>query len=205
MDTKKGDPGVKECNPEYYVNNENNLILNSVFTTACTVRNVNAAVIQSELSLASGSCGGVFVLLLAVALKWETLLPAVSLTASNTPIVLETWTHSMKHHTECYKTSHCFDNTTSCTSGAIAAQAKSISATIEHLVSLKLFFHLCSNMYKECILWRKLPFFSTNPQTIEAVKCFHFLFFPLVKTTETPTSKEWANGCTTQSFTLSKA
>lgn len=69
MDTKKGDPGVKECNPEYYVNNENNLILNSVFTTACTVRNVNAAVIQSELSLASGSCGGVFVLLLAVALK----------------------------------------------------------------------------------------------------------------------------------------
>lgn len=37
--------------------------------TACTMKNVNAALIQSELSLASGSCGGVFVLLLAAALK----------------------------------------------------------------------------------------------------------------------------------------
>lgn len=68
--------------------------------TACTMRNVNAALIQSELSLASGRCGGVFVLPLAVAFKRETLLPAVSLTASNTPIVLETWTRSLKHHAE---------------------------------------------------------------------------------------------------------
>lgn len=37
--------------------------------TACTMGNVNATVIQSELSLASGSCGRVFVFLLAVALK----------------------------------------------------------------------------------------------------------------------------------------
>lgn len=162
------------------------------------MRSVNAAWIQSELSLASGSCGGLFVLLLAAALKWETLFPAVSLTASNTMY----WRLG---HVLWNITQNRFDNTASCTSGTIAAQAKSISATTEHLLSLKLFFHLCPNMYKGCILWRKLPFFSTNPQTIKAIKCFHFLFFPLVKTTETPTSKEWANGCTTQSFALSKA
>lgn len=37
--------------------------------TVYTMRSVDAALIQSEISLASGSCGGVFVLLLAAALK----------------------------------------------------------------------------------------------------------------------------------------